>query len=66
MTEKDQDNGGNFLDYLPYIMGCLFILFFIYLFLSENKTESMQEMISGMYMGSPPEYHISSAFGIAR
>lgn len=61
MAEKEEKG---FMDYLPFVIGILFIVVAIYLFMSGS--ESSIPSFQPMNLFGAPEYNISSAFGIAK
>jgi flagellar biogenesis protein FliO len=62
MAEKEEKS---FMDYSPIIIGILFIVVAIYLFMSGNESSSPSFQPINLF-GLPPEYNIASAFGIAK
>lgn len=62
MTEKEENPGGNFLDYVYYIGAALLFIFIIYLIFSND--DAAPGVLGLMPYGQ--EYRISSAFGIAK
>lgn len=61
MTEKEEKN---FMDYIPIIIGILFIVVAIYLFMSGSESSSPSFQPINLF--GAPEYNIASAFGIAK
>jgi hypothetical protein len=62
MAEKEENTGGNFLDYIYYIGAALLFIFIIYLIFSGS--EAAPDVLGLMSYGQ--EYKISSAFGITK
>jgi hypothetical protein len=61
MAEKEEKN---FMDYIPNIIGILFIVLAIYLFMSGSESSSPSFQPINLF--GAPEYNIASAFGIAK
>jgi flagellar biogenesis protein FliO len=61
MAEKEEKS---FMDYFPIIIGILFIIVAIYLFMSGS--ESSSPSFQPLNLFGAPEYNIASAFGIAK
>lgn len=61
MVEKEEKN---FMDYIPIIIGILFIVVAIYLFMSGSESSSPSFQPINLF--GAPEYNIASAFGIAK
>ena len=62
MAEKEEKS---FMDYLPIIIGILFIVVAIYLFMAGSESSSPSFQPINLF-GGAPEYNIASAFGIAK
>jgi len=54
----------SFIDYLPLVIGILFIVVVIYLFMLGD--ESISPSFQPLNLFGKPKYHISNAFGIVR
>lgn len=62
MAEKEEKS---FIDYLPIIIGILFIVVAIYLFISGSESSSPSFQPINLFE-PPPQYNIASAFEIAK
>lgn len=63
MAEKEEKS---FMDYLLIIIGILFIVVAIYLFMSGSESSSPSPSFEPINLFGVPEYNIASAFGIAK
>jgi len=61
MAEEEEKSS---VDYLPIVIGILFIVVAIYLFMSGSESHDLS--FRSLNLFGAPEYNIASAFGITK